>query len=206
MFGHQKGLVEKLSRNESLLYRSNKDTLVHVGHIDPIKLYKNFYIELNKEELIYEFPIIGILGLTQKKQTILPNKDKNILSFPDVQINKIFKEIVTLIKEFCIKFNLSYDANRYYLSSNLVDSHSTDFWYDQASASRPALFGVLCLGESVGNIKINEISLSLNPGDIVISEAGNKVIYLDSFRSLNIQVLPVSELKGQYLEKWIPLC
>jgi len=41
---------------------------------------------------------------------------------------------------------------------------------------------------------------------VVISEAGNRVVYLSSFKSLNIQVLPVSELRGQYLEKWIPLC
>jgi hypothetical protein len=67
------------------------------------------------------------------------------------------------------------------------------------------LFGILHLGDSASKIKINETPLTLNPGDIVISEAGNRVTYLDSFKSLNIQVLPVSELKGQYLEKWIPL-
>jgi hypothetical protein len=114
--------------------------------------------------------------------------------------------VVGLIKEFCIKFNLSYESNRYYLSSDLLDSRPLDFWYDQSSASRPALFGILCLEDSVSRIKINEIEMSLSLGDIVISEAGNKIIYLDSFKSLNIQVLPVSELKGQYLEKWIPLC
>jgi hypothetical protein len=206
LYGHQKEQVAKLSRNESLLYRSNKNTLIHIGHIDETGLYNNFFKELNKEEYVYQFPITGILGTTQKPIATLPNKYKNILSFPDVQTNKVFKEIIHLIKEFCIKFNLSYENNRYYLSSDLVDSHTTNFWYDQSSASRPALFGVLNLGDSISNIKINEVSLPLNPGDIIISEAGNKITYLDSFKSLNIQVMPVSELKGQYLEKWIPLC
>lgn len=198
--------MAKLSRNESLLYRSNKDTLINIGRVDPTGVYDNFFRELNKEEQIYKFPIMGILGTSQKPDIVFPNKDKNVLSFPDAQTNKIFKEVVSLIKESCNKFKLSYESNRYYLSSDLIDSHTTNFWYDQSSASRPALFGILHLGDSVSNIKINEVPLTLNPGDIVISEAGNKVTYLDSFKSLNIQALPVSELKGQYLEKWIPLC
>lgn len=195
-----------MSRNERLLYRSNKNTLVHTGHVDANGMYDSFYSELNKKDLIYQFPISGILGINQRPQITLPNENKNILSFPDVRTNKIFREIVDLIKTFCIKFNLSYENNKYYLSSDLVESHNPDFWYDQSSASRPALFGILCLEDSVSRIKINEIDLSLNLGDIVISEAGNKITYLDSFKSLNIQVVPVSELKGQYLEKWIPLC
>ena len=198
--------MAQLSRNEKLLYRFNKDTNINIGHIEPKGLYENLYLELNKKDLIYKFPIAGILGTVQKPQEVFPNKDKNVLSFPDIQINKIFKDIVSLIKESCTKFNLSYKANRYYLSSDLIDSHTVNFWHDQSSASRPALFGILHLGDSVSSVKINEIQIDLNPGDIVISEAGNKVTYLDSFKSLNIQVLPVSELKGQYLEKWIPLC
>ena len=195
-----------MSRNESLLYRSNKNTLTHMGHTDVAGLYEFFFKEINKEEHIYKFPIMGILGTSQKPQITLPNKDKNILSFPDSRVHKIFKDIVDLIKESCSKFNLSYESNRYYLSCDLVDSHSTNFWHDQSSASRPALFGILHLGDSASKIKINEALLTLNPGDVVISEAGNRVVYLSSFKSLNIQVLPVSELKGQYLEKWIPLC
>lgn len=196
----------KLSRNESLLYRSNNDTLIHTGRLDAAGLYEKFFRELNKEEKIYQFPIMGILGTSQKPETYLPNKDKNILSFPDAQTNKIFKEIVYLIKESCKKFNLSYETNRYYLSCDLIDSHSTNFWHDQSSASRPALFGILHLGDAASKIKINKVPLTLNPGDVIISEAGNRVAYLSSFKSLNIQVLPLSELKGQYLEKWIPLC
>lgn len=206
MSGHQKEWVVKLSRNESLLYRSNNNTLTHTGHLDSAGLYEKFFRELNKEEKVYQFPIMGILGTSQKPEIYLPNKNKNILSFPDAQTNKIFKEIVYLIKESCKKFSLSYEINRYYLSCDLVDSHSTNFWHDHSSASRPALFGILHLGDSASSIKINEAPLILNPGDVVISEAGNRVVYLSSFKSLNIQVLPVSELKGQYLEKWIPLC
>lgn len=179
---------------------------MHLGHIDSSGIYEIFYSELNKKDFLYQFPITGILGTTQKPQILFPNKNKNVLSYPDININKIFKKIVTLIKESCIKFNLSYEANRYYLSSSLSDNDPTDFWYDYSSASRPALFGIWNLGDSISNIKINEIDLSLTPGDIVISEAGNKVVCLDSFKSLNIQALPVSELRGQYLEKWIPLC
>ena len=197
--------MAKLSHNESLLYRSNKNTLTHIGHTDVAGLYEFFVKELNQEEHTYRFPIMGILGTSQKPQITLPNKDKNILSFPDSRVHKIFKDIVDLIKESCSKFNLSYESNRYYLSSDLIASHPTDFWHDQSSASRPSLFGILHLGNSSSKIKINETPLTLNPGDIVISEAGNRVTYLDSFKSLNIQVLPVSELRGQYLEKWIPL-
>ena len=198
--------MAKLSRNESLLYRSNRNTLIHKANIDATGLYKVFYSELNKKDLLYQFPISGILGISQRPEVVLPNKNKNILSFPDLTTNKVFKEIVNLIKEFCSKFNLSYENNRYYISSDLVESHSSNFWYDQSSASRPSLFGILSLEDSVSKIRINEVDISLSLGDIVISEAGNRVVYLDSFKSLNIQVLPVSELKGQYLEKWIPLC
>ena len=196
----------KLSRNERLLYRSNKQTLIHVGHTEATGVYEKFYSELNKKDLLYQFPVAGILGMTQKPQVVFPNKNKNVLSFPDIQVNKIFKDIVGAVKESCNKFNLSYDTNRYYLSCDLLESPPTDFWHDQSSASKPALFGILCLGDSISNIKINEAPLALSLGDIVISEAGNKIVYLDSFKYLSIQVLPVSELKGQYLEKWIPLC
>lgn len=195
-----------MSRNERLLYRSNKQTLIHVGHTEATGVYEKFYSELNKKDLLYQFPVAGILGMTQKPQVVFPNKNKNVLSFPDIQVNKIFKDIVGAVKESCNKFNLSYDTNRYYLSCDLLESPPTDFWHDQSSASKPALFGILCLGDSISNIKINEAPLALSLGDIVISEAGNKIVYLDSFKYLSIQVLPVSELKGQYLEKWIPLC
>ena len=195
----------KLSRNERLLYRSNKQTLIHVGHTEAAGVYEKFYSELNKKDLVYQFPVAGILGMTQKPQEVFPNKNKNVLSFPDIQVNKIFKDVVGAVKESCNKFNLSYNTNRYYLSCDLLESPPTDFWHDQSSASKPALFGILCLGDSVSNIKINETPLVLSLGDIVISEAGNRIVYLDSFKYLSIQVLPVSELKGQYLEKWIPL-
>jgi hypothetical protein len=198
--------VEKLSRNEKLLYRTNKNTLIYSGHVDATGAYEIFYSEINKKDFLYQFPITGILGINQSPNIIFPNKDKNVLSIPDIQINKIFKDIVSFVKESCKKFNLSYEANRYYLSCDLVDSQPFDFWHDQSSASRPALFGILCLDNSVANIKINEIDISLSLGDVVISEAGNKITYLNSFKSLSIQFLPVSELKGQYLEKWIPLC
>ena len=196
----------KLSRNESLLYRANKNTLIHIGHIESNGIYEKFYSELNKKDLVYKFPVAGILGMTQKPQEIFPNKNKNVLSFPDIQINKIFKDVVGLIKESCNKFNLSYETNRYYLSCDLLESPPIDFWHDQSSASKPALFGILCLEDSVFNIEVNETPIALSLGDIVISEAGNKIVYLDSFKYLSIQALPVSELKGQYLEKWIPLC
>ena len=194
-----------MSRNERLLYRSNKQTLIHVGHTEAAGVYEKFYSELNKKDLVYQFPVAGILGMTQKPQEVFPNKNKNVLSFPDIQVNKIFKDVVGAVKESCNKFNLSYNTNRYYLSCDLLESPPTDFWHDQSSASKPALFGILCLGDSVSNIKINETPLVLSLGDIVISEAGNRIVYLDSFKYLSIQVLPVSELKGQYLEKWIPL-
>lgn len=198
--------METLSRNETLLYRHNKNTLMHTGNIESSGLYEIFYSELNKKDLVYKFPITGIVGMTQQPQTVFPNKDKNVLLFPDIRINKIFKEILALTKESCAKFNLSYEANRYYLSSCMLDSQSANFWHDQSSASRPGLFGILCLDDSTYKIKINETILSLSLGDIVISEAGNRVVYLDSFKSLSIQVLPVSELKGQYMGNWIPLC
>ncbi len=195
-----------MSRNERLLYRSNKDTLTYLGHIDSNGLYEILDSELTKKDFLYQFPITGILGTSQKPQMLFPNKNKNVLSCPDINVNKVFKKIVNLIKEACLEFNLSYEANRYYLSSSLSENQLTDFWYDNSSASRPALFGILCLEDSISSIKINEKKLSLNLGDIVISEAGNQVVYLNSFKSLSIQALPVSELKGQYLEKWIPLC
>lgn len=194
-----------MSRNESLLYRSNKSTLTHTGKIESSGLYEVFDSEINKKDFVYQFPVTGILGITQQPKVIFPNKNKNILSCPDIRINKVFKELVGLIKESCSKFNLSYEANRYYLSSSISDSHNMDFWNDQSSASRPALFGILCLEDSVSNIKINETVLSLGLGDIVISEAGNRITYLNSFKSLDIQVMPLSELKGQPLERWIPL-
>lgn len=176
-----------------------------MGNINHIGLYRIFYEELNKKELIYQFPLVDSLGASNNPKIVFPNKNKNILSFPDIRINKVLKEIIGLIKEACNKFNLSYETNRYYISSRLSESQNTSFWYDQSSASRPALFAILSLADFPVNIKINSKTMSLNPGDVLISEAGNKIIYLESFKSLSIQVLPVSELKGQYLEKWIPI-
>ena len=183
------------SPNQNLLYRPNRKTYVIKSNTDTLGFYEKI---LYKTDVLYSFPELEATSALQGQ----PN---NPLCIYDEQAHKILSDVVEAVKECCKKYDLSYKKNKYFLYSEIVENQDPNFWYDAGGNSKPSLFGIVSLDTSISNISINEESLILNPGDILVSEAGNKIKYSKPFKSLVFYISPISTIKNQYSQKWIPL-
>lgn len=186
------------SPNQNLLYRPNRKTYVVKSSTDTVGFYEKISENPIKEDLIYSFPK---LEPTSNLQVDLNNP----LSMYDEQAYKILSDVVEAVKECCNKYDLSYKKNKYFLYSEVVENQNPNFWYDAGGNSKPSLFGIISLDSVVLEVSINEDNLILSPGDILVSEAGNRIKYSKPFKSLVFYISPISTIKNQYSQKWIPL-
>lgn len=184
------------SPNQNLLYRPNRETHIVKNNTDVIGFYEKA-VAHRVGDILYKFPL--------EEANIINYPNSNPLSIYDEQAYKILADVVETIKESCKKYDLSYKKNKYFLYSEIVEDQNPEFWYDAGGASKPNLFGIISLDNASSNIFINENSLTLNQGDVVVSEAGNKIKYTRPFKSIVFYVSPVSTIKNQYSQKWIPL-
>lgn len=188
------------NKNENVIYRQIRNTLLISNKFETEGLYDKIINELNKSEDIYNFP-------GNHKMTIYPNKikDYNLFLMQDDQMYSLFKSVTSLIKEACVRYEFSYSKNKYFIYSSFIDDQDPNFWYDAAGTSRPSMFGIISLDSKNTKISINDTEVDVEPGNIIISEAGSKIIYSDSFKSIVFYVSPLSQVKSQYSQKWIPL-
>lgn len=188
------------NKNENVIYRQIRDTLLIKDRFETNGLYDKIINELNKSESIYNFPSSNEVSIS-----LYNNNSYNLFLMQDDQMYMLFKTVSALIKEACVKYEFSYSKNKYFVYSSLVEDQDSDFWYDAAGTSRPAMFGVISLDSKNTKISINATEVEIEPGDIIISEAGSKIIYSSSFKSIVFYISPLSQVKSQYSQKWIPL-
>ena len=188
------------NKNENVIYRQIRDTILVKGKFETNGLYSKINNELNKSESFYTFPENNKLVVS-----IYDNNSYNLFFMQDEQMYMLFKSVVSLIKEACIKYEFSYLKNKYFLYSSLVDNQDPDFWYDASGTSRPSMFGIVSLDSENTKISINGTEIDVEPGDILISEAGSKIVYSNPFNSIVFYISPLSQVKSQYSQKWIPL-
>lgn len=183
-------------KNQNLIYRTERKTIIVRGKIQSDNIYQDIVDDLNQKDLIYSFPNPSPIEIFIDREPFLVYKNS---------INSLFKKIVSLTKEACLEFDLNYEKNKYYISSNIFENQNTDVWYDAAGSCKPALFGMICLENLNNKISINEKEILVSDGDILISEAGNKIYYHNAFKSLFFCILPLSLINNQSSQKWIPL-
>lgn len=188
------------NKNENLIYRQTRDTILEKQSFDVSGLYDAIHNELNKTQKIYMFP-----SKDEKIVYINDKEEYNLFYMHNMQMYLLFEKVVSLIKDTCVKHEFSYSKNKYFIFSSLIEDQNPDFWYDAGGTSRPSLFGIISLDLNKTKISINGSDIFLEPGDIVISEAGSKIIYSAPFKSMVFYVSPLSEIKNQYSQKWIPL-
>lgn len=182
--------------NQNLLYRPNRETHIIKNNTDVIGFYEKAMPNQTGDTL-YSFPL--------EEANTVSYSNHNPLSIYDEQAYKILTDVIETIKESCKKYDLSYKKNKYFLYSEIVEDQNPEFWYDAGGAFKPNLFGIISLDNASSSLFINENSLTLNQGDIVVSEAGNKIKYTRPFKSIVFYASPVSTIKNQYSQKWIPL-
>lgn len=188
------------NKNENLIYRQTRDTIATIGNFDTSGLYDKIISDLNKTEKVYSFPD------NQEKTVYVYDKNTySPLCMYEEQMYFLFQKISSMIKEACIEHQFSYSKNKYFIYSSLVEDQDPEFWYDAGGTSRPSMFGIISLDLNETKVLINNTEFIVKPGDILISEAGNKIVYLNSFKSIVFYVSPLSEIKNQYSQKWIPL-
>jgi len=192
--------IDLANKNENVIYRETRDTILARDSFDVLGLYDVIYKELNKVEKKYIFP--------NKNEEIVYINDKNkynLFYMHDIQMHSLFQKIVILIKNTCLEYEFSYLKNRYYVYASLVENQDPAFWYDAGGTSRPSMFGIISLDLNKTQLSINDTSIDMELGDIILSESGNKIIYSRPFKSIMFYVSPLSEIKNQYSQKWIPL-
>jgi len=192
--------VPVANKNENVIYRQNRETLLEKDTFNTLGLYDSICKEFSKTQKQYMFP-------SNNEETVyINNKNSyNLFFMHDSQMYLLFQKVVSLIKDTCIKHDLSYSKNKYFIYSSLVEDQDPSLWYDAGGTSRPSLFGVISLDSNKTKININGTETDLEPGAIVVSEAGSKIIYSESFKSIVFYVSPLSEIKNQYSQKWMPL-
>ena len=188
------------NKNENVIYREKRKTISSRDNFDTSGLYEKIKIELEKSEIIYAF------AKSDKKISKVYNKNNyNPFFMHDEQAYLLLQKVSYLVKSACKDHEFSYSKNKYFIYSSLIEDQDTSLWYDAGGTSRPSLFGIISLDSQKSKVSINDTDFEINPGDIIISEAGNKIVYYNKFKSIVFYVSPLSEIKNQYSQKWIPL-
>jgi hypothetical protein len=188
------------NKNENVIYREKRKTISTKGNFETLGLYEKIIKELNKSEKIYAFPESDV-----KISRIYNKNNYNPFLMHDEQMYLLFQEVASLVKSACVSHEFSYSKNKYFVYSSLVEDQDPTLWYDAGGTSRPSMFGIISLDLQKSKVSINETDFEIHPGDIIISEAGNKIVYYNKFKSIVFYVSPLSEIKNQYSQKWMPL-
>lgn len=188
------------NKNENVIYREKRKTISSKDNFETDGLYEKIKEELDKSEKLYTF------AMPNEKISKVYNKNSyNPFFMHEEQMYFLFQKVSSLVKSACIEHGFSYSKNKYFIYSSLVEDQDLSLWYDAGGTSRPSMFGIISLDSQKSKISINETNFDINPGDIIISEAGNKIVYYNKFKSIVFYVSPLSEIKNQYSQKWIPL-
>lgn len=190
----------KQNKNQNVLYRLNREIKITLGHFDSEGLYDKINKEFNKKNIMYNFPTE-----TRIEIPIYSENNKNVFFIYDEKIHSLFKYIVSLIKIACKDYDLNFDKNKYFLSSSLIKEIDPLFWYDTGGMSKPALFGIMSLDKEIKEIEISGVLKKILPGDIIISEAGNKIKYFSQINGILFNIAPLSMIEKQYPHTWIPI-
>jgi hypothetical protein len=188
------------NKNENVIYREKRKTMLSKDNFDTTGLYEKIINELNKSEKIYNFP-----NSEEKIVNVYNKNSYNPFFMHDEQMYFLFQKIFSVVKDVCKENDFSYSKNKYFIYSSFVEDQDLSFWYDAGGTSRPSMFGIISLDKQKTKISINDTDLEVNLGDIIVSEAGNKIVYYNKFKSIVFYVSPLSEIKNQYSQKWMPL-
>lgn len=190
----------KQNKNQNVLYRPNREIKITSGHFNPEGLYSKIDKEFNKKNIVYRFP-----EETKTEVPLYSENNKNVFFIYDEKVYGLFIYIVSLIKKACKDHDLNFDKNKYFLSSSLIKEIDVSFWYDTGGMSKPALFGIMSLDTDIKEIEVSGVLKKIAPGDIIISEAGNKIKYSSQINGMLFNVAPLSMIEKQYPHTWIPI-
>ena len=190
----------KQNKNQNVLYRPDREIKITLGNFDPEGLYGKIDKEFNKKNVVYNFP-----EETKIEVPVYSENNKNVFFIYDDKVNSLFRYIVSLIKIACKDHDLDFDKNKYFLSSSLIKEIDPSFWYDTGGMSKPALFGIMSLDTEIKEIEVSGVLKKIAPGDIIISEAGNKIKYSSQINGILFNVAPLSMIEKQYPHTWIPI-
>jgi hypothetical protein len=188
------------NKNENVIYREKRKTISSRDNFETEGLYEKINKELDKYENLYTFAMPG-----EKISKVYNKNNYNPFFMHDEQMYFLFQKVSSLVKSTCIEHDFSYSKNKYFIYSSLIEDQDLSLWYDAGGTSRPSMFGIISLDSQKSKISINDTDFEINPGDIIISEAGNKIVYYNKFKSIVFYVSPLSEIKNQYSQKWMPL-
>jgi hypothetical protein len=63
----------------------------------------------------------------------------------------------------------------------------------------------MSLDTEIKEIEISGVLKKIAPGDIIISEAGNKIKYSSPINGILFNVAPLSMIEKQYPHTWVPI-
>ena len=131
----------------------------------------------------------------------------NVFGIYNSNILSLYKNILAILKEQCLKNEINFSGSEYYISSDyfqeLVNTRAV---YDFGGIGIPCFNGIISLQEKEIVIYLNNEEKKLNCGDMLFFEAGQEITYKnEKVECIYFNIAPRFMIENQYPFKWIPV-
>jgi len=198
--------MKNIYKENDILYRKDDDAIVFKSNVldtsmilDLINNYEN------SRDTILSFKS-GTSAEWVREQSVAGDLSKNVLGIYNSSIYDILLEIKKMLSEACRVYDINIEKSRYYISSEYISGVKSDAWYDFGGIRIPCFSGMVILDGELQKIQIGKESIDVKAGDMLLFEAGHKIVYgSESLNMISFSIAPLSLLQGQYPQKWIPI-
>lgn len=190
---------------EKIICKNSKRNSILISDCFPQLVLENILKIQEDRETVYLFE------KGQKASFLYDRSCVNDLSFNPLQVYDknifdAFQIIKTMWGKMCVLNNLDVNKNRYYITSEINNISSSNFWYDDGGIRIPVFSGHWILEcQDNPSININNEDVQLQRGSIVMFEAGKKYSFSNISVILSFNISTYSKIVNQYPQKWMPL-
>lgn len=131
----------------------------------------------------------------------------NVFGIYNSNVLNLYKGVLAILKEECLKNEISFSGSEYYISSDyfkeLVNTRAV---YDFGGIGIPCFNGIISLQEKEVVVYLNKEEKRLNCGDMLFFEAGQEISYKEEeVECIYFNIAPRFMIENQYPFKWIPI-
>jgi hypothetical protein len=176
------------------------------------KLLKSEYNKMISEmyEHVYKFNPGIKLGFKSKKISLIDYRTFNFFAMYSKNIHILYKEINDLTKEYCIKNNVNFERNYFYLLGNIIKNETIPLntYVNFAPNYKTTFVGFYVIDCNEDEIFIDDEQIELIPGQLILLDSSAKILFKKISKDctiLSFNISPLDYLYKQYYQKWIPL-
>ena len=174
-----------------------------------LKLEYNKMISSMYED-IYKFKPGLKVGFKTKRVSLIDKKTFNFFGMYNRYIHILYKEINNIVKEFCLEKQINFERNYFYILANVIENDKIPLnnYLNFAPNYKTTFMGFYIIDSNNDSVIINEENITLQPGQLIILDSAEKIMFKEMSKDLTIlsfNISPLEYLYKQYYQKWIPL-